>query len=143
MHVSLLSCMLAIGLDTFRSHCVFLILVLDQQLTKKDLAAIQNYLAKATDKWIDIGVQLKVDPDYLEELTKNEQSSSRDNTRRMILTWLKSEEGIPTWQALCDALRTPAVDEIAVAERIEREQVLAGGEDQTDGNMPSQENSCK
>ena len=58
----------------------------------------------------------------------------------MILTWLKGEVPVPTWRALCDALRAAAVDEAGVAERIEKEQlvVMAGGENETDVGAPSQ-----
>lgn len=108
----------------------------DQQLTKKDLAAIQNYLVKITDKWIDIGIQLEMDPDYLESLNKNKKSSSKDKLRQMVLTWLKGDG--PTWKALCDALKSAAVDEVGVAERIEKEKLLSYAEDETDGGRPPQ-----
>lgn len=56
----------------------------------------------------------------------------------MVLTWLKGEECVPTWKALCDALRAPAVGEIGIAEQIEREQLQYSGEEQNDGGLPSQ-----
>lgn len=93
------------------------------QLNKKDLAAVQNYLARATHKWVDIGVQLELDPEYLENLRSNKKSSDKDNMRRMILTWLKGEEVVPTWTSLCAALRAAAVDEVAIADKIEGEKL--------------------
>ncbi len=94
------------------------------QLSKGDLATIQNYLAKIKHKWIDIGVQLELDPEYLEELSTKRNSSDGDNMRRMILRWLTRKFPVAGWQALCDALRTPAVDEAGIAERIEEEKIM-------------------
>lgn len=91
-------------------------LYLTDRLNKKDLAVIQNYLAKVAHKWIDIGVQLELDP---ENFKSNQRSSDRDSLRQMILTWLKGKESVPTWRALCTALRSAAVDESGIANKIE------------------------
>jgi hypothetical protein len=87
------------------------------------LGAIQNYLAKVTEKWIDIGVQLKLDPEYLENLKSSKKSPDKDNMRRMILTWLKGDETTPTWSALCAALRAAAVNETEIADKVEEERL--------------------
>ena len=97
-----------------------------EQLSKKNLAAIQNYLVKIKEKWIDLGVQLNLDPDYLDDLSKNQSSSDGDKLRQLLLTWLKGEKGgeVPTWKELCRALRTPSLDEAAIAEVIECNEIM-------------------
>ena len=96
-------------------------------LSKKDLAAIQNSLAKITHKWTDIGIQLEMDPDYLEKLRNQPNSSDSSNLRQMILTWLNGDDPVPTWSALCKALRAPAVEEEAIACCIEEEKIHMEG----------------
>ena len=100
------------------------------------MAVIQNYLAKTTSKWVDIGVQLELDPEYLENLRGRKKSSDNDNLRQMILTWLKGEGAEPTWRALCDALRAAAVDEAKIAKTIEEERLHSASLD-----LPELDNS--
>lgn len=71
-------------------------------------------------------MQLQLDPEYLEKLSSKKRSSDNDNLRKMLLTWLKGEypEAIPTWRALHDALRTSAVDEVRIADKIKEEKGL-------------------
>lgn len=88
------------------------------------MAAVQNYLAEIKHKWIDVGIQLELDPVKLEQLGAKERSSDGDNLRRMLLDWLLGDDPLPSWSALCFALRTPAVNEIRIASVIEREQVF-------------------
>lgn len=67
-----------------------------------------------------------MDPEYLEKLRKKKTKLLvKDKLRKMLLTWLKGEEPQPTWKALCDALRSAAVDEVGVAERIEKDKLVS------------------
>lgn len=102
------------------------------------MAAIQNYLARATHKWVDIGVQLELDPEYLENLRSNKKSSDKDNLRRMVLTWLKGEEIVPTWRSLCAALRAAAVEEVEIADKIEEEKLPTAPEEEEDQDTVNQ-----
>ncbi len=67
---------------------------------------------------------MELDPEYLEELSTKRNSSDGDNIRRIILKWLTRNCPVPKWQVLCEALRTPAVDEVGIAERIEKEKIM-------------------
>lgn len=102
----------------------YLICEIANALSKKDLASIQNYLASIKHKWEDIGVQLKLDPEYLESLSNKQNSTDSNNMRKMVLAWLTGKDQVATWKMLCQALRSPAVDEVGIAERIEREEMI-------------------
>ena len=64
-----------------------------------------------------------MDPDYLEGLNNQPNSSDSSSFRQMILSWLNGDDPVPTWKALCKALRAPAVDEEEIAGCIEKEKI--------------------
>ena len=103
-------------------------------LSKRDLAAVLNYLTEIKHKWIDIGIQLELDPEELEKKTKD-NSSAGDSMRTMLLDWLKGDDPLPTWKALSSALRMPAVNETTIAGVIESERVFVAV---SSGKSPNQ-----
>ncbi len=78
-----------------------------------------------------------MDPDYLEKLRSQPDSSDSNNFRQMILTWLNGEEPVATWQALCKALRAPAVEEEAIARCIEEERISTAGVSGEEEGLPA------
>ena len=94
------------------------------QLTKKDQATVQGYLtSNLIHKWLEIGVALKINSDYLEKLKKRHKLPEKERFRKVISSWLKQKGGspVPTWQSLCTALRAKSVGESGIAERIQKE----------------------
>lgn len=83
-----------------------------------------------------------MDPDYLENLNNQPNSSDGSNFRQMILRWLNGDDPVPTWKSLCKALRAPAVEEEEIARHIEKERVVGdegGSEDVIDGGSGMKE----
>ena len=113
-------------------QCMHEIFLYDpDKLTIKDQASVQGYLSILTDKWTEIGLELRLDPGYLDKLKARHKLSEKDRLGKVISSWLKQKHGksVPTWKALCSALRSRDVCGTQVAELIERRM---GGQFQLD-----------
>ena len=86
------------------------------RLTKSDIKTVRKEVLAAAAKYYDLGIELGLDPDYLDTLTSK---SDEDNLRDLLVRWLSGVDPEPTWQALCEALRNPAIKHEALAEEIE------------------------
>ncbi len=83
---------------------------------------MEGYLSNLTHKWKEIGVELKVNSEYLEKLKKR-KLSEKERFKKVISSWLKQKGGspVPTWWSLCAALRARSVGETAIAGRIQKD----------------------
>ena len=86
------------------------------RLTKNDIKTIRREVFPAAAKYYDLGIELGLDPDYLNTLTSK---SDEENLRELLIRWLSGIDPEPTWKALCDALCSPAVKQELLAEEIE------------------------
>ena len=89
-------------------------------LTAKDLWKVQNILWEVCEKWFDIGLQLKLEPNNLNKIEVNFKTVE-ECCRKMLLTWLSQVDPKPTWAALVEALKSPPVKCEYVARKIELE----------------------
>ena len=89
-------------------------------LTAKDLWKVQNILWEVCEKWFDIGIQLKLEPNNLNKIEANFKTVE-ECCRKMLLTWLSQVDPKPTWAALVEALKSPPVKCEYVARKIELE----------------------
>ena len=89
-------------------------------LTDKDLWKVQNILWEVCERWFDIGIQLKLEPNNLNKIEAN-YKTVEECCRKMLLTWLSQVEPKPTWSALVEALKSPAVKCEDVARKIKLE----------------------
>ena len=86
------------------------------RLTKNDITIVRKEVLPAASKWFDLGLELRLDPDYLNTLRSK---SDEESLRELLLRWLSGVDPEPTWEALCDALRNPAIKHELLAEEIE------------------------
>ena len=86
------------------------------ELTIKDLNAVKNAILSAHSKWYDVGLELGIIADTLDAIKKDCQSC-KDCYIEMLKQWLRSDLR-PSWSVLADALRSPSVEEGALADQL-------------------------
>ena len=87
-------------------------------LTTGDLKKVRNSVWDARAKWYDIGIELEIDVSVLEAIKSDNDDVALCLTT-MLTGWLKQTTPSPTWEALTDALKSPAVGCGHLAENIE------------------------
>lgn len=78
------------------------------KLTITDLQEVRELLFSIRTKWYDIGVELKLDIEALENI-KCQYDDRGDCLREMLKIWLKSVT--PTWKLLAAALGGKIINE--------------------------------
>ena len=86
------------------------------RLTKNDIKIVRKEVFPAASKYHDLGIELGLDPDYLNTLTSK---SDEENLRELLVRWLSGVDPEPTWEAMCEALRNPAIKHELLADEIE------------------------
>ena len=86
------------------------------RLTKNDIKIVRKEVFPAAAKYYDLGIELGLDPDYLNTLTSK---SDEENLRELLLHWLSGVDPQPTWEALYEVLRNPAIKHELLADEIE------------------------
>ena len=91
-------------------------------LTLSDLNRVYNLLFQVKAKWRDIGLQLGVNVNSLDNIQS--EVSYRDDGQRlmqMLSEWLRNvTEPRPSWPRLVDALRSEPVREGKLADKVKR-----------------------
>ena len=72
-------------------------------------------------KWYDCGLALGVLPHTLDAIKVNQRDDCDDCYRETLKEWLKGANPLPTWSALCKALKSPAVRYEALAEKLSKQ----------------------
>ena len=85
------------------------------KLTITDLPTVLNEVIDITEKWQDIGIQLRLKDKCLVEIQRKD-SDSRSKLRDMMRLWLKS--GKACWDELIRALRTKSVNEHQLSDKL-------------------------
>ena len=70
-------------------------------------------------KWFNLGIQLGLEDNVLEEIAKQNGRDVDDCRRAMFISWLRTSSK-PTRKQLLYALRTKSVAEISIADEYER-----------------------
>ena len=86
-------------------------------LTSDDLKTVKKFLFSARKKWYNIGLELGLKADKLDEIQDNCGKNYDEGLLRMLQIWLKSFPNRPTWDQLAKALTDEAIDEAELAER--------------------------
>ena len=86
-------------------------------LRHADLKRVRKLLLEVKSKWYDIGLELDIDPDTLDDIKDKFKDNHQDCLTEMLKVWLKSTNPKPTWTALGDALKDEAVDEVELAKK--------------------------
>lgn len=90
-------------------------------LTPNDLKTILPELQSVCDKWYNIGLQMDLPVDYLEELdSKLSSHKVQVGTclKRVLVEWLNSNQA--TWQILIKVLNSDLVKETKISENLQR-----------------------
>lgn len=79
------------------------------------LKEVRDFLYDIRLKWYDLGLELEVKEEDLDEIRVKYKDDPSDCQREMIKIWLRFVDNPPTWNALAKALRAKAIKEIALA----------------------------
>ena len=82
------------------------------------LRTLQNELHSICTKWYFLGIQLKIAVGTLERINQECREDAGLCLVKVLNEWLKNN---PSWEGLVHALRSPAVDEVSLANNIQRE----------------------
>ena len=85
------------------------------RLDEKSLNKIKTCLWGARFKWRHIGDSLKIDPSTL-EVIRCDNRRVDDCFVAVLLKWLRSDEPVPCWKVLAEALSSPPVGVIVTSE---------------------------
>ena len=84
-----------------------------------DLKDLQDKLFGVSNKWYNIGLQLLLNADTLDNIRSNCGSSTQHCLLEVLKVWLRKTNPYPTWKAVVDALRSAVVGEERVAKQLE------------------------
>ena len=87
-------------------------------MTLNDLNSVYKKLIKAAGDWLDLGLDLGLDPGTLKNI-EHDYHRNKDCLREMLAARLKT--GPITYSDICQSLRAPTVDRNDVAGAIEEE----------------------
>ena len=110
------ACMRA-HVDACTCACSLAGLAIMAKLTPSDIKVLLPELHSICDKWYNIGLQLDLSVDYLEELDSKlftHKVHVSTCLKRVLVRWLKSNQ--PTWQALIKVLNSDLVKEKHIAD---------------------------
>ena len=90
-----------------------------QNFKQKPIMLSEAYegLFGISNKWQNVGLQLKLEPGTLKAIESNHPKSSQDCLREMLSTWLKVDLR-PTWHTLCGVLCNETVGEKQLASNL-------------------------
>ena len=89
-------------------------------LSTADIKDVQNATFSAHPKWYNIGIELRVPLHALKGIAQDNKDVS-DRFREMLITWLNLVNPKPTWEALVNALRQPAVGQEQLAQSVQED----------------------
>ena len=88
----------------------------DETLTERDAMAIFEELLEAMNQAYILGLKMNL-PSHELDAIKKTYPDPRECLLQVILAFLRQVEPRPTWRVIVDALRSPAVNLTALAER--------------------------
>ena len=109
--VSLLSVYCCVSLLSV--YCCVSLLSVGQE----DLRLLHNELHPVSDKWFSLGIQLQVSFETLKHI-QSDNCTTAECLLEMLTVWLKQIHPPHTWDILIDALESPPVGEMALADQL-------------------------
>ena len=90
----------------------------DATLTPDDASDVLEELLPAQNKSYELGLKLKL-PQHEVEAIHSRHLSSDERLREILIKFLKQAEPRATWRVIIEALRSPTVDDKALARKVE------------------------
>ena len=90
----------------------------DHPLTPEDAVNVLDEIVEAQNQSYVLGLKLKLPVHVVEAICAN-HSQPRDRLLHVLIEFTKQVESRPTWRAIVDALRSPAVNLPQLAMRVE------------------------
>ena len=87
-------------------------------LSIDDLKVLQEKLFGVSQKWYNIGLQLFLNADTLDNIRSNCGSSTQDCLLEVLKVWLRKVNPYPTWKAVVGALESVVVGEPKLAQNL-------------------------
>ena len=106
----------------FVSSLLSTALVVNKLLTEEDVDEIFDELIPAQNESYVLGIKLKL-PVYQVESIRDTFTDSRGRLLQTIIAFLRQENPKPTWSVIVAALRSPAVNQQALARKVEEAHV--------------------
>ena len=94
--------------------------LLDKTLTPNDAVDVLEKLLPAQNMSYMLGLKLKL-PDHEVKSIHSTYSDPRDRLLHLLIKFTNQTEPRPTWRVIVKALRSPAVDLQALADKIDRD----------------------
>ena len=95
----------------------FFVIFVASTLTLNDLNSVYKNSVKAAGDWLDLGLDLGLDPGTLKDIKDEYHARNKDCLREMLAARLKT--GPLTYSEICQSLRAPTIERNDVAEAIE------------------------
>ena len=84
---------------------------------QEDLRLLHNELYPISDRWFSFGVQLQISFETLKHIQSDNRTTA-ECLLEMLTVWLKQIHAPHTWDILIDALESPPVGEMALADQL-------------------------
>ena len=92
-------------------------------LSINDLHRITEATSEARAKWYDCGLALGLTAGTLDAVKETSKGDCDHCYRDTLKEWLKGAGSLPTWGALCNALKTASVGHSTLAEKLSEQHV--------------------
>lgn len=95
-------------------------------LRKEDLRKVRNFLIDVCLKWYDLGVELDVEEEALDEIKSVNSNQPRVCLREMLKVRLRAVDNPLSWKILAEALKSKVINEVELARKGITSQQFAG-----------------
>ena len=94
-------------------------LFVTDRLTVDDIKAVRTEIWEARSDWLDIGIELGLKVADLDAIKENNHGNVEKCFSKMLIQWLRRTNPPPTWSAMVEALKQPAVGFKHLADQVE------------------------
>lgn len=92
--------------------------MITDHLSTNDLRTVLDEIFHIRSKWFSLGIQLKMNPDDLEAIKVRHNNDPDACLLDLLTTWLKNLDPKPTWESLASALKSKALGNEQLSERV-------------------------
>ena len=89
----------------------------------------------ARDKWYNIGIQLDMAVVDLEVIRRDQNATTDECMTEMLIKWLRNACNPPTWKCIVNALRSPTVSLMHMAETVEHNHLSLDSKEESDSEI--------